>query len=73
MEYVLHYDTSSSIGIIILVYVPEAQGTATYCEFSRLRFCVLKFFVKCFKFFSKIFLWLCTPQFVSRTAYACIS
>ena len=36
MEYVLHYDTSSSIGIIILVCVPEAQVTATYCEFSRL-------------------------------------
>ena len=38
MEYVslLHYDTSSSIGIIILVCVPEAQGTATYCKFSRL-------------------------------------
>ena len=37
MEYVLHYDTSSSIGIItrILVCVPEAQGTATYYEFSR--------------------------------------
>ena len=33
MEYVLHYDTSSSIGIIILVCVPEAQGTAMYCEF----------------------------------------
>ena len=30
------YETSSSIGIIILVCVPEAQGTATYCEFSRL-------------------------------------
>ena len=25
MEYVLHYDTSSSIGIIILVCVPEKQ------------------------------------------------
>ena len=36
MEYVLHYDTSSSIGKIILVCVPEAQGTATYCELSRL-------------------------------------
>ena len=36
MEYVLHYDTSSSIGIITLVCVPEAQGTATYCEFFRL-------------------------------------
>ena len=41
MEYVLHYDTSStsSIGIIILVCVPEAQGIATYCEFSRLTRC----------------------------------
>ena len=36
MEYVPHYDTSSSIGIIILVCVPEAEGTATYCELSRL-------------------------------------
>ena len=36
MEYVLHYDTSSSIDIIILVCVPEAQGTAKYCKFSRL-------------------------------------
>ena len=25
-----------SIGISILVCVPEAQGTATYCKFSRL-------------------------------------
>ena len=30
MEYVLNYDTSSNIGIIILVCVPEAQGIATY-------------------------------------------
>ena len=36
MEYVLHYDTSSCIGIIILVCVPEAQGTEMYCKFSRL-------------------------------------
>ena len=36
MEYVQHYDTSSSIGIIIFVCMPEALGTATYCEFSRL-------------------------------------
>ena len=29
MEYVRHYDTSPRIGKIILVCVPDAQGTAT--------------------------------------------
>ena len=33
MEYVLHYDTSSSIGIIILVCVPEAQAVRRIANF----------------------------------------